>query len=455
MILALILGKLIYIFLKDKEVEKANNKKVYIETYGCQMNLADSEIISGLMSTRGYNITSEIEGADIILLNTCSVREHAEERVIQRIKTLSKLKSKKPFILGVIGCMAERLKEELFEIDYEIDLVLGPDNYRKLPEYINNIEEQKKICDTQLSEIETYSDIIPSRDSTVTAWLPIMRGCDNYCSYCIVPFTRGKERSRSFSSIIDEAKYLIDNNYKEIYLLGQNVNSYFDSDKDFSDLLSSVAKLNENIRIRFMTSHPKDLSDKLIFTIKEHPNICKYIHLPFQSGSDRILKLMNRNYTKKDYLNLIDRIKNNIPDVSLSTDIIVGFPTETEQDFLDTLDIVNKVKFDSAFTFKYSPREGTIAYNFDDDISDEIKGERLKRLIDIQQQISFESNNKLIGTIQTALIESYSKKSEKEFQGRLDNNKVTVFPGNGNFIGDLVNVKITKATSATLIGELI
>jgi len=455
LILALILGKLIYIFLKDKEVEKANNKKVYIETYGCQMNLADSEIISGLMSTRGYNITSEIEGADIILLNTCSVREHAEERVIQRIKTLSKLKSKKPFILGVIGCMAERLKEELFEIDYEIDLVLGPDNYRKLPEYINNIEEQKKICDTQLSEIETYSDIIPSRDSTVTAWLPIMRGCDNYCSYCIVPFTRGKERSRSFSSIIDEAKYLIDNNYKEIYLLGQNVNSYFDSDKDFSDLLSSVANLNENIRIRFMTSHPKDLSDKLIFTIKEHPNICKYIHLPFQSGSDRILKLMNRNYTKKDYLNLIDRIKNNIPDVSLSTDIIVGFPTETEQDFLDTLDIVNKVKFDSAFTFKYSPREGTIAYNFDDDISDEIKGERLKRLIDIQQQISFESNNKLIGTIQTALIESYSKKSEKEFQGRLDNNKVTVFPGNGNFIGDLVNVKITKATSATLIGELI
>jgi len=436
-------------------VEKANNKKVYIETYGCQMNLADSEIISGLMSTRGYNITSEIEGADIILLNTCSVREHAEERVIQRIKTLSKLKSKKPFILGVIGCMAERLKEELFEIDYEIDLVLGPDNYRKLPEYINNIEEQKKICDTQLSEIETYSDIIPSRDSTVTAWLPIMRGCDNYCSYCIVPFTRGKERSRSFSSIIDEAKYLIDKNYKEIYLLGQNVNSYFDSDKDFSDLLSSVANLNENIRIRFMTSHPKDLSDKLIFTIKEHPNICKYIHLPFQSGSDRILKLMNRNYTKKDYLNLIDRIKNNIPGVSLSTDIIVGFPTETEQDFLDTLDIVNKVKFDSAFTFKYSPREGTIAYNFDDDISDEIKGERLKRLIDIQQQISFESNNKLIGTIQTALIESYSKKSEKEFQGRLDNNKVTVFPGNGNFIGDLVNVKITKATSATLIGELL
>ncbi|HQJ75894.1 MAG TPA: tRNA (N6-isopentenyl adenosine(37)-C2)-methylthiotransferase MiaB [Bacteroidota bacterium] len=436
-------------------MEKANNKKVYIETYGCQMNLADSEIISGLMSTRGYNITSEIEGADIILLNTCSVREHAEERVIQRIKTLSKLKSKKPFILGVIGCMAERLKEELFEIDYEIDLVLGPDNYRKLPEYINNIEEQKKICDTQLSEIETYSDIIPSRDSTVTAWLPIMRGCDNYCSYCIVPFTRGKERSRSFSSIIDEAKYLIDKNYKEIYLLGQNVNSYFDSDKDFSDLLSSVANLNENIRIRFMTSHPKDLSDKLIFTIKEHPNICKYIHLPFQSGSDRILKLMNRNYTKKDYLNLIDRIKNNIPGVSLSTDIIVGFPTETEQDFLDTLDIVNKVKFDSAFTFKYSPREGTIAYNFDDDISDEIKGDRLKRLIDIQQQISFESNNKLIGTIQTALIESYSKKSEKEFQGRLDNNKVTVFPGNGNFIGDLVNVKITKATSATLIGELL
>ncbi len=455
MILALILGKLIYIFLKDKKVEKANNKKVYIETYGCQMNLADSEIISGLMSTRGYNITSEIEGADIILLNTCSVREHAEERVIQRIKTLSKLKSKKPFILGVIGCMAERLKEELFEIDYEIDLVLGPDNYRKLPEYINNIEGQKKICDTQLSEVETYSDIIPSRDSTVTAWLPIMRGCDNYCSYCIVPFTRGKERSRSFSSIIDEAKYLIDKNYKEIYLLGQNVNSYFDSDKDFSDLLSSVANLNENIRIRFMTSHPKDLSDKLIFTIKEHPNICKYIHLPFQSGSDRILKLMNRNYTKKDYLNLIDRIKNNIPGVSLSTDIIVGFPTETEQDFLDTLDIVNKVKFDSAFTFKYSPREGTIAYNFDDDISDEIKGDRLKRLIDIQQQISFESNNKLIGTIQTALIESYSKKSEKEFQGRLDNNKVTVFPGNGNFIGDLVNVKITKATSATLIGELL
>jgi len=455
LILAIIFGKLIYIFRKIRKLEKVNNKKVYIETYGCQMNLADSEIISGLMSNKGYNVVSEIEGADIILLNTCSVREHAEERVIQRIKTLSKLKTKKPFILGVIGCMAERMKDRLFEIENEIDLVLGPDNYRKLPEYIKNIEEQNKICDTQLSDIETYSDIIPSRDSTVTAWLPIMRGCDNYCSYCIVPFTRGKERSRSFNSIIDEAKYLIDNNYKEIYLLGQNVNSYYDSNKDFSDLLSSVAKLNDNIRIRFMTSHPKDLSDKLILTIKEHPNICKYIHLPFQSGSDRILRLMNRNYTKKDYLNLIDRIKNNIPNVSLSTDIIVGFPTETEQDFLDTLDIVNKVKFDSAFTFKYSPREGTIAYNFDDDISDEIKGERLKRLIDIQQKISFESNNKMIGTIQTALIESYSKKSEKEFQGRLDNNKVTVFPGNGNFIGDFVNVKIKKVTSATLIGEII
>ena len=418
------------------------------------MNLSDSEIIRGLMQDNGYHIVENIDEANIVLINTCSVREHAEDRVLQRIQNLRKTKQEHNLILGLIGCMAERLQDKLFDIEKSIDVILGPDNYRKLPEYIKQIENKRKICDTELSKEETYSDIIPVRESAISAWIPIMRGCDNYCSYCIVPYTRGIERSRNFSNIVEEAKNLINQGYKELYLLGQNVNSYKDSDKDFSDLLKTVAELDSRIRVRFMTSHPKDLSDKLILTISNHENICKYIHLPFQAGSDGILEMMNRKYTRKQYIDLTERIRKQIPDVSLSTDIIVGYPTETEKDFEDTLNLLREVKFDSAFMFKYSPREGTPAYSLNDDVSESIKGERLAKIIEAQQEISFSSNQKLIGFTREVLIESLSRKSVKEFQGRLDNNKVAVFPGNGNMIGDFVNIKIMKSTSATLIGEI-
>jgi tRNA-2-methylthio-N6-dimethylallyladenosine synthase len=418
------------------------------------MNLSDSEIIRGLMQDNGYKIVENIDEANVVLINTCSVREHAEERVLQRIQNLRKTKQEKNLILGLIGCMAERLQDKLFDIDKSIDVILGPDNYRKLPEYIKQIETKRQICDTVLSEEETYSDIIPLRESTISAWIPIMRGCDNYCSYCIVPYTRGTERSRNFSNILDEAKKLIGEGYKELYLLGQNVNSYKDNDKDFSDLLGSVAEIDSKVRVRFMTSHPKDLSDKLILTISAHSNICKYIHLPFQAGSDRILDMMNRKYSRKNYIDLIGRIRKAIPEVSLSTDIIVGYPTETEKDFEDTLNLLKEIRFDSAFMFKYSPREGTPAYDVTDDVPEIVKGERLSRIIKAQQEISAAGNQNLIGSIEQVLIESLSRKSEKEFQGRLDNNKVAVFPGNGNSIGDIVNIRILKSTSATLIGEI-
>jgi tRNA-2-methylthio-N6-dimethylallyladenosine synthase len=435
-------------------LEEQYKNNLYIETYGCQMNLSDSEIIRGLMLDNGYQIVENIDSANIVLINTCSVREHAEDRVLQRIQNLRKTKQEKNLILGLIGCMAERLQDKLFDIDKSIDVILGPDNYRKLPEYIKQIETKRKICDTELSKEETYSDIIPLRESPISAWIPIMRGCDNFCSYCIVPYTRGTERSRGFSNIIDEAKKLINEGYKELYLLGQNVNSYKDENKDFSDLLKSAAEIDSRVRVRFMTSHPKDLSDKLILTISSHSNICNYIHLPFQAGSDRILEMMNRKYTRQNYIDLIGRIRRAVPDVSISTDIIVGYPTETEEDFQDTLNLLKEIKFDSAFMFKYSPREGTPAYKLVDDVPEKVKGNRLARIIEAQQEISASENQKLIGTTQSVLIEALSKKSEKEFQGRLDNNKVAVFPGNGFAIGNIVNIKILKTTSATLIGEI-
>jgi len=417
------------------------------------MNLSDSETIIGIMKENGYENVNSLEEANIILFNTCSVREHAEERVLQRVRSIKKSKQN-DMIFGLIGCMAERLKEKLF-MEKSIDLILGPDNYRKLPEYIKQLEHEKKVCDTNFNNEETYSDLVPYRQSKVTAWIPIMRGCDNLCSYCIVPLTRGKERSRNFKSIIEEAKKLISENYKELYLLGQNVNSYYYDGKNFSDVLESVAKLNSDVRIRFMTSHPKDLSDDLINSISQHSNICKYIHLPFQSGSNRVLEVMNRNYTREHYLGLIKKIKKTIPDVSLSTDIIVGFPSETESDFLDTLSLLNEVKFDSAFMFKYSPREGTSAYHLNDDVPENIKSERLSKVIELQQDISNISNKNLIGTNQEVLIESYSKKSDAKFQGRLGNNKVVVFPSHKNKIGETTKIKIIKSTSATLIGELV
>jgi tRNA-2-methylthio-N6-dimethylallyladenosine synthase len=433
-------------------MEKNKINKLYVETYGCQMNLSDTEIIQGLMQNSGFDITNDVQDANVIIINTCSVREHAEERVISRIKNLRKIKTlKNDVILGIVGCMAERMKEKLFDIDDSIDLIIGPDEYRNLPKFILELKTEKKIHNTDLNFIETYDNIIPHRNNIISAWVPIMRGCDNFCSYCIVPYTRGRERSRSFNGILKESSELIQKGYKEIYLLGQNVNSYTDSGKDFSDLIKEVSLLDNTIRVRFMTSNPKDFSDKLIETIGNYSNICNYIHLPFQSGSNRILKLMNRNYTNESYLNLVKKLKDRISDLGLSTDIIVGFPTETDEDFKDTLNLLKSIEYDSTFTFKYSPREGTPAFDMKDDIPNEVKSERLEQLIKAQQDISLKNNLKMAGKTFIALAETESKKSSNEIQGRLDNNKVAVFPKDNIKMGDLVRVKVIRATSATLI----
>lgn len=430
---------------------------VYIETYGCQMNVADSEIVQGILSNKGYDLTENISNADVILLNTCSVRDNAEQRIYGRLGNIKNLKSSKPnLVIGVLGCMAERLRRDLVENKKIVDIVVGPDEYRRLPEFIDIALVGEKGIGVKLSKTETYDDIIPKRNDGLSAWISVMRGCDKFCTFCVVPFTRGRERSRSLSSIINEVEQLSVKGYKEVTLLGQNVNSYIDNGFDFADLLSSVAKVDRNIRVRFTTSHPQDLSDKLLYTISEHPNLCNYIHLPFQSGSNRILELMNRTYTIEHYLHLIEKARKIIPGVSFSTDIISGFPTETYEDHIATLEVLRKVRFDGAYMFKYSPREGTKAFKMGDDVDEITKSKRLNEIIDEQQRISFEINQSLIGTETIILIEGHSKKSDKYFAGRTDTNKVLIMPlTNDVSRGDYVRVKITKATSATLFGDFI
>lgn len=430
---------------------------VYIETYGCQMNVADSEIVQGILSNKGYDLTENISNADVILLNTCSVRDNAEQRIYGRLGNIKNLKSSKPnLVIGVLGCMAERLRRDLVENKKIVDIVVGPDEYRRLPEFIDIALVGEKGIGVKLSKTETYDDIIPKRNDGLSAWISVMRGCDKFCTFCVVPFTRGRERSRSLSSIINEVEQLSVKGYKEVTLLGQNVNSYIDNGFDFADLLSSVAKVDRNIRVRFTTSHPQDLSDKLLYTISEHPNLCNYIHLPFQSGSNRILELMNRTYTIEHYLHLIEKARKIIPGVSFSTDIISGFPTETYEDHIATLEVLRKVRFDGAYMFKYSPREGTKAFKMGDDVDEITKSKRLNEIIDEQQRISFEINQSLIGTETIILIEGHSKKSDKYFAGRTDTNKVLIMPLTNDVCrGDYARVKITKATSATLFGDFI
>lgn len=429
---------------------------VYIETYGCQMNVADTELVEGLLIKKGYSITKHPDEADVILLNTCSVRDNAEQRIFGRLGNLKTIKDKNPStIIGILGCMAERLRKDLIEEKKIVDIVVGPDEYRRLPEFIDSAYTGEKGIGVKLSRTETYDDIIPYREDGLSAWISVMRGCDKFCSFCVVPFTRGRERSRSLKSIVDEVKMLSDRGFKEVTLLGQNVNSYLDDENDFADLLSSCAKVNSSIRIRFTTSHPQDLSDKLLYTISEHENICNYIHLPVQSGSNRILELMNRTYTVEHYLNLIEKARKIISNVSFTTDIISGFPTETAEDHNATLNLMKEVEYDGAYMFKYSPREGTKAFKMNDDVPDEIKSKRLNEIIDLQQSISLRLNQNLIGKIENVLIEGNSKKSDLYLSGRTDTNKVAVFPKQENInIGDYVNVKINNATSATLFGEL-
>lgn len=434
-----------------------NKNHVYIETYGCQMNLADSELIMGILKKQGYEITKELEDANVILLNTCSVRENAEEKIFHRLDHLKNVKKKNPSaVIGVLGCMAERLRKSLIEEKKIVDVVVGPDEYRRLPEYIEYAFGGEKGIGVKLSRTETYEDIEPYREDGISAWIAVMRGCDKFCSFCVVPFTRGRERSRSLNSIVEEIKKLSSRGFKEVTLLGQNVNSYKDGNYDFADLLAACASVDKNMRIRFTTSHPQDLSDKLLYTIAEHDNICNYIHLPVQSGSNRILELMNRTYTIEHYLNLIDKARKIIPGVSFSTDIIAGFPTETEEDHRMTLDVMKHVRYDGAYMFKYSPREGTKAYNMKDDVPEEIKLRRLNEIIELQQKISYEINQQLINKEEVILVEGFSKKSEEFLSGRTDTNKVVVIPKNENIkIGDYVRVKINRATSATLFGEAI
>ena len=431
--------------------------KVYIETYGCQMNVADTEIVLGILNNKGYSQTNNADEADVVLFNTCSIRENAEQRIYGRLGNFKNLKALKPdLVVGILGCMAERLRKDLVEQKSIVDLVVGPDEYRRLPELIDVAYNGDKGIGVKLSRTETYDDIIPHREDGLSAWISVMRGCDKFCTFCVVPFTRGRERSRALSSVVDEICELSERGFKEISLLGQNVNSYKDGDKDFADLLAASAEVNRSVRIRFTTSHPQDLSDKLLYTIAEHSNICNYIHLPVQSGSDRILKLMNRTYTIGHYLKLIEKARKIIPGVSFSTDIISGFPTETYEDHIMTIDVMRQVRYDGAYMFKYSPREGTKAYAMKDDVAEETKSKRLQEIIDIQQQISYEINQELIGTEDIVLVEGVSRKSNDFLAGRTDTNKVVIFPNqDGIEAGDYLKIKIKRATQATLFGELV
>ncbi|MCX6149171.1 MAG: tRNA (N6-isopentenyl adenosine(37)-C2)-methylthiotransferase MiaB [Ignavibacteriales bacterium] len=434
-----------------------DKNNVYIETYGCQMNVADTEIVMGILKNFGYQITKDANEANVVLLNTCSVRDNAEQRIYGRLGSFKQLKDSKPgLVVGILGCMAERLRKDLIEDKKIVDLVVGPDEYRRLPEYIDVAFNGEKGIGVRLSRTETYDDIIPYREDGLQAWISVMRGCDKFCSFCVVPFTRGRERSRSMHSIIEEIKELSTRRFREVTLLGQNVNSYLDNENDFADLLSACSLVDPSLRIRFTTSHPQDLSDKLLHSIAVNKNICNYIHLPVQSGSNRILDLMNRTYTIEHYLNLIEKAKQIIPGVSFSTDIISGFPTETEEDHQMTLEVIQQVRYDGAYMFKYSPREGTKAFKLEDDVPEEIKGRRLSEIIDLQQKISFEINQSLIGKEELILVEGFSKKSDLFLAGRTDSNKVVIFPYDDKIKeGDYVQVKINRATSGTLFGNLI
>ncbi len=436
------------------------NPKIYIETYGCQMNVSDSEVVAGILQQQQYQQTASPEEADAVLINTCAIRDNAEQRIHGRIDFFNALKQKNPdLVIGIIGCMAERIKGELFKKG--VSLIAGPDAYRELPRLLSEASEGKSAINTELSKEETYAELEPVRTNPegITAFVSIMRGCNNYCSYCVVPYTRGRERSRDPKTIIKEIQDIFKKGVREITLLGQNVNSYqwktTSESIEFPDLIKLVAEVDPALRIRFATSHPKDISDKLIQAIADHPNICKSIHLPVQSGSSRILKKMNRKYDREWYLNRINMIRKNIPGCGITTDIITGFCGETEQDHQETLDLMKSVGYDTAYMFKYSERPGTYAAeHFKDDVPEEVKKQRLQEIIQLQNKRSATNNQDDIGKTYEVLIEGDSKKSANEFAGRTTHNKVVVFPKGPYQKGDYVKVFIEKATSATLIGKL-
>jgi len=444
-----------------RPINDKNRPQIFIETYGCQMNVNDSEVVLSIMQQAGYSLCDKMEDADVIFINTCSIRDNAEQRVLGRLDVFRLQKRKKKVTVGILGCMAERLKEKLFE-NPAVDIVAGPDSYRDLPRLVAAARADAKQINTILSHEETYADIAPVRmdHNGVTAFISIMRGCNNVCSYCIVPFVRGAERSRDPYSIVKEASTLIANGYKEINLLGQNVDSYLwkngDETVDFADLLGKVALIDPGVRVRFATSHPKDMGEKVIRTMARYDNICKHIHLPVQSGSTTMLAKMNRKYTRESYLAQIDMIRSIIPDCGITTDVIAGFSSETEQDHMDTLTLFEKVRFDGAFMFQYSERPGTKASrHYPDDIPVEVKTERLNRIIALQNKLSLESNTKCIGKEYEVLVEGESKRSSADLFGRTTHNKTCVFPANGHHAGDFVKVKVLSCTSATLISDII
>lgn len=449
-----------------KSATASENKRLFIETYGCQMNVADSEVIASIMEMAGYSVCDVLEEADAVFMNTCSIRDNAEQKILNRLEFFYSLNKKRKkndkLIIGVLGCMAERVKEELIT-NHHVDLVVGPDAYLTLPELVAAVENGEKAINVELSTTETYQDVIPSRicGNHISGFVSIMRGCNNFCTYCIVPYTRGRERSRDVDSILNEVADLAAKGYKEVTLLGQNVNSYHFEPTEgdpitFPKLLRIVAEAAPEMRIRFSTSHPKDMSDETLQVIAQVPNVCRHIHLPVQSGSSRILKLMNRKYTREWYLERVEAIRRLIPDCGLSTDIFSGFHSETEEDHQLSLSLMQTCGYDSAFMFKYSERPGTYASkNMEDNIPEEVKIRRLNEIIELQNQLSAQSNRRDVGKEFVVLAEGVSKRSRNQLFGRTEQNKVVIFDREGYKPGDYVRVKIVDASSATLKGELI
>lgn len=443
----------------NKEIIK--DKKLFIETYGCQMNVADTEVVASIMEMDGYTLTDNDRDADAIFVNTCSIRETAEQRVVKRLEYFNSLRRKRrePLILGVLGCMAERAKSDLID-HHNVDLVVGPDAYLDLPNLVGAAEQGEKAMNIELSKTETYKDVIPLKiaGSNISGFISITRGCDKFCTYCIVPFTRGRERSREPESILNELNDLREKGFREVTLLGQNVNSYrFKEGEitiDFSALLAMVAEAAPEMRIRFTTSHPRDMNDETLETIAKYDNLCNYIHLPVQSGSSRMMKLMNRKYDREWYMDRIAAIKRIIPGCGLSTDIMCGFHSETEEDHQETLSLMREVGFDSAFMFKYSERPGTYAAKkLQDDVPEEVKSRRLQEIIDLQQELSRQSNERDLGKEFVVLVEGVSKKSREQLFGRNEQNKVIIFDKNNHRIGQYVKVRVSGCTPATLLGE--
>jgi len=432
------------------------SKTYFIETYGCQMNVADSELVKGLMQEDGLRYTDNMQDADILFINTCAVREHAEEKVHSQLGRYNQIKKKKPdTIIGVLGCMAQHLKNDILENKPYVDMVLGPDSYRKLPDIIRNrTVKTDNIVDTTLSKFEVYDDLFPSRNEGINAWVSIMRGCDKFCTFCIVPFTRGRERSRNVGSIISEVTQAVAEGFVEITLLGQNVNSYTHGNDGFPALLDTIATIDGVKRIRYTSPHPQDINEELLEVMAAHDTICNYVHLPLQAGNNRILKRMNRTYSREYFADLVNLIRNKLPDVGISTDIIVGFPGETESEFEETLGVMEKVKFDSAFTFKYSPRPGTKAAEFTDHLPEKIKQSRLESVIKLQKRHTLERNLDLVKNVEMVLVEKESKRSSSHWAGRTDSNKWVIFEKGTAKVKDFVPVLITAAKGISLHGEL-